>query len=381
MNNKVSRMGTELLDGKVKNSTTQKTSWPIDFSTLRSPPHSFATIVTIIVVLIVLILLALAVISVARLAIDLLGADSQRASEAVKSLLPIAAAVIGLPLIIWRLVILNQQTQISEAKTQIDRETHYTSIFSRSVEQLGQTRIIYESRTDEEGLETTTKTAPNVEVRLGGIHSLTRLAEESVRDREKIESTLRAYVRENSWSDRDGTVSKLPKATFPTSASWSFPYRRGTEQGKKEISDWTSASDQHAADQMTWANSLSETRVDVREAIDAVASMRRKLGGDTIGRFYESLFVGQSLRDELLSTSRFERCAFVNCTFTSQSEIAFTRCRFLLCRFQGTDATIRIHRSDVIHGTFSDLERCVVEIHASEIYGGQFLDLPTFDNQ
>ncbi|MFY9841192.1 MAG: hypothetical protein WAK55_32930 [Xanthobacteraceae bacterium] len=102
-------MGPELSDEKVKNSTAQKSSWPIEFATLHSPPQWFATAATTIVILIVLVLLVLAVISVARLTLDLIGTDSQRASEAVKSLLPIAAAVIGLPLIIWRLVILNER--------------------------------------------------------------------------------------------------------------------------------------------------------------------------------------------------------------------------------------------------------------------------------
>lgn len=200
-------MDPEALKANSKNLRSKPHTWPLDFSNLRSPPRWLAIAAATAGLLFVVFLLFLALISIARLAIDLLSDNQQQASEAVKSLLPIAAAVVGLPLIIWRLVILNQQTRISEAKTQIDRETHYTSIFSRGVEQLGQTREVKEISNSGDGTQSISRTAPNIEVRLGGIHSLTRLAEESIRDREKIENVLLSYVRENSWVDRRGISS------------------------------------------------------------------------------------------------------------------------------------------------------------------------------
>jgi hypothetical protein len=118
------------LEGRV----VRKKSWPVSFSAIKSPPPWIANTATAVAFLLALILVFPAVIAIARLAIDLLGNDTQRASDAVKSLLPIAAAAVGLPLIVWRLVILSQQTQISEAKTQIDRETYYTSLFAKSVD-------------------------------------------------------------------------------------------------------------------------------------------------------------------------------------------------------------------------------------------------------
>ncbi len=195
---------------KPKRTTTNQVAWPINLSNLKSPPQWFATGATIVVSLFAILLLFLAAVAIGRLAFDLLGDDHLRASDAVKSLLPIAAAALGLPLIVWRLVILSQQTRISEIRAQIDRETHYTSIFSKSVEQLGQTREVIETRDAAGALATITRTVPNIEVRLGGIHSLARLAEESKRDASKIENMLLSYVRENSWSNRRGEAATLP---------------------------------------------------------------------------------------------------------------------------------------------------------------------------
>jgi hypothetical protein len=181
----------------------QKTEWPIKFDTLR-PPTAFSVPVSVIGILIFITCILIAVLALAWLLADLISGDQRRASDAAKTALPLLAGAIGLPLIVWRLLILDRQTRISDEKTQIDRETHYTSIFSRSIDQLGQTRELKTSISTESGLLETTKTVPNIEVRLGGIHSLSRLAEESIRDREKIGNLLRSYIRENSWSDRTG---------------------------------------------------------------------------------------------------------------------------------------------------------------------------------
>jgi uncharacterized protein YjbI with pentapeptide repeats len=178
-----------------KDVPAKPTAWLIEPSALRSPPAWLANATIVLLILFGLLLLSLGLLAIARLAYDLLGDDQQRASEAVKSLLPIAAAAVGLPLIIWRLVILNQQTRISEAKTQIDRETYYTSIFAKSVELLG---FVRESKSVGADGNAITRSVPNIESRLGALYSLERLLTESIRDQRAIVETLCAYVRENS---------------------------------------------------------------------------------------------------------------------------------------------------------------------------------------
>lgn len=182
-------------DTEIAETTRVRHSWPITFKNVKHPPQPLAIALCVVGILVALWLTALTLIAIGRLAFDLFGGDQLRATEAIKSLLPLAAAAIGLPLIIWRLLILDQQTRISEQKTQIDRQTHYTSIFAKSIEQLGQTKEIKENRERNGVLETLSQTLPNIEVRLGGIHSLARLAEESKRDAIKIENTLLSYVR------------------------------------------------------------------------------------------------------------------------------------------------------------------------------------------
>jgi pentapeptide repeat protein len=188
-------MSADTPNQNLKRDLTQKTSWPIDFSILKSPPPWCANLATGVVILAVLILLFLAVVAITRLATDLLGNDAQRASDAAKSLLPIAAAVVGAALIIWRLVILNQQTQINETKTQIDRETYYTSIFAKSVELMG---LIRETKSVGADGKEIARSVPNIESRLGALYSLERLLTESTRDQRAIIETLCAYIRENS---------------------------------------------------------------------------------------------------------------------------------------------------------------------------------------
>jgi uncharacterized protein YjbI with pentapeptide repeats len=354
----------------LKGLATKTTSWPIDFSAVRSPPAWLANTATTIIFLFAVALFFLALVAIIRLAIDLLGDNPQRASEAIKSLLPIAAAAVGLPLIIWRLVILNQQTRISEIKTQIDRETHYTSIFSKSIDQLGQTREVNETREREHRLETTTRTVPNIEVRLGGIHSLTRLGEESIRDREKIENTLRSYVRENSWSDRRGFSSSAPAKSSPRFHAL-YAWSRSEEPDRdKALEVWESEVTEYTQNQLKWGASLSETRVDVNEAIDAIVKLRRLSQSTPPDRLYECLFVGRSFSSELLNATGFERCTFANCflNLKENSDLRFSNCQFLNSRFSGNTASIFFVRSILMSCGFEDLNDCSVSLRASTAY-------------
>jgi hypothetical protein len=73
-------------------------------------------------------------------------------------------------------------------------------------------------------------------MRLGGIHSLTELAEEGLKDRSKTKNILRSYIRENSWSDRDGEQSKAP-AWERNSNLYKWIYGEEFGDAAKEIED------------------------------------------------------------------------------------------------------------------------------------------------
>ncbi len=311
-----------------------QSGWPINFSVLRNPPNWFANFVTVLLFVIAIVLILLSLVAIVQLSFDLFSSDRRHVADAVKAILPMTAAAVGFPLIIWRLHILNVQTKISELKTQIDRETHYTSIFSRSIDQLGQTREQKTTNERDGVIETMTRTVPNIEVRLGGIHSLVRLAEESIRDREKIINTLLSYVRENSWSDRDGVRQKERRLNQPWSASpfWDFCSKFTSENSKNLLKKWMSENNKAADERTKWAQALMETRVDVNEAIDAI-KLLAPISNLKLNQFIECLFVGRFFVAGLLKNRAFHRCTFIRCRFSSSdiTNITFWQCNFNNC--------------------------------------------------
>jgi uncharacterized protein YjbI with pentapeptide repeats len=336
------------------NEGDQKRGWPTQFGLLR-PPTSVSVPVTVIILVIFVTCIIIALLALGWLLADLVSGDQKRSSDAAKTALPILAGAIGLPLIIWRLVILDRQTRISEEKTQIDRETHYTSIFSRSIDQLGQTRELKSSKVGSVGLETIARTVPNIEVRLGGIHSLVRLAEESRRDRAKIESTLLAYVRENSWFDRDGEKSNRPSTSIPDFSAISLFVRRGPVSSRvlESYNKWIANLAKAIEAYKGLGKSFVETRVDVNEAIDA-ACITDASDRKNPARFFECLFVGRQFSVEQLAHSRFERCVFVDCTFSliEIKDLSINNCTLYKCRIAITRSEITFHACRIIEMFF-----------------------------
>ena len=351
-----------------------KFRWPITFERLQRPPLWLSTTTTVILSTIALFLLLLSIAAIWQLAIDLLGSDRSHAADAVKSILPIAAAAVGLPLIIWRLVILNRQTATAEAKTQIDRETHYTSIFSRSVDQLGQTRELKTLSSKGNTAEAIARTVPNIEVRLGAIHSLTRLADESAKDARKIRSMLISYVRENSWSNRSGDAIVRPTTANKSTFGWSYSYRQNkvTEAAKSAYEEWKAAQDSDTTSQQNWAGSLADNRVDVSEAIEAIPTLPSE--HNESNPFYESLFVGRVLKRELLNSSTFDRCVFTNCSFeaNNSANLRFDNSSFIGCSITCENSNVLFLGCNFIDCRLSQIENSTLTFRScdlSNLYG------------
>ena len=100
------------------------------------------------------------------------------------------AGVIGAPFVAWRTLVAHQQTGIA-------RETHFTTLFTRAVEQLGATREITGdlNASGPAEAQSVSRTEANYEVRLGAIYALERIAQDSKRDHGLIMEVLCAYVR------------------------------------------------------------------------------------------------------------------------------------------------------------------------------------------
>ena len=105
--------------------------------------------------------------------------------ERVRAILLTIVAVLGLPFLIWRTVIADKQNQIN-------RESHNTEQFGRSIELLGATRL---------GGEDVPSAA--IETRVGAIFALERLAKTSLEDYGIIIETLSAYVKEQCGQPSD----------------------------------------------------------------------------------------------------------------------------------------------------------------------------------
>jgi uncharacterized protein YjbI with pentapeptide repeats len=126
------------------------------------------------------------------------GADTVQAASAA---LTAIAAIFGAVFLTWRTVVAHWQARASQEQATIQRETLYTTLFTKAVEQLGTTREVsvkVASHQDQASHSTITTTEPNIEVRLGAIYALEQIAHDSLRDHWPIMEVLSAYVRENS---------------------------------------------------------------------------------------------------------------------------------------------------------------------------------------
>jgi uncharacterized protein YjbI with pentapeptide repeats len=95
-------------------------------------------------------------------------------------------------------------------RTKVTEQGHITDRYTKAIEQLGAIKIVNGA------------TIPNVEVRLGAIYALERIALDSPRDHWTIMEVLTAYVRENA-----------PLPTIEASSKSNFePYRMQTNEGE-----------------------------------------------------------------------------------------------------------------------------------------------------
>lgn len=107
------------------------------------------------------------------------------------------AALLGAPFLIWG-------TWLKYQTVRFQKEGHMTDRISKAVEQLGAEKTVKVRTKDVDGKEITVEeTKPNIEVRIGAILSLERIAQDSTihdkgRDHVRVMEILCAYIRENA---------------------------------------------------------------------------------------------------------------------------------------------------------------------------------------
>jgi hypothetical protein len=172
----------------------------ISFGGFKNPPvwlAASAYSLAALLVLAVLVLVAIGLFATFQIAYETVVGELKDRVEAAKVFFPILLALVGGPLLIWRVVTAHVQATAARHQADVAQDGLYTSLFTKAVEQLGATR---ESKTSQKApggqkIEITTTTEPNLEVRLGAIYALERIAQDSLRDYWSIFEVLCAYVR------------------------------------------------------------------------------------------------------------------------------------------------------------------------------------------
>jgi hypothetical protein len=165
---------------------------------LKRPPEALASFVYVVAILFaiaVLIMAGFALLASFRFAYESLVGEFSHRVEVAKVFFPVLVALIGGPVLIWRALTAHWAAQAARHQADTAREGQYTDLFTRAVEQLGATREVKRYVDVDDGAggkrrEQCNETEPNLEVRLGAIYALDRVARDSERDHWPIMQVL-----------------------------------------------------------------------------------------------------------------------------------------------------------------------------------------------
>lgn len=208
--------------------------------------------------LIALIIILMAVVGVIQLFGAVVGLGpyaDDTTGAAIRNLGLFLFALFGAPFLVWRSMVAQQQVKVAEQSQITDR-------INKAVEGLGSVKSVKVFKQipkyyvdengvpqfDPEGQEIPLtnasgdqifdqlayeKTEPNLEVRLGAIYALERIAQDSTRDHFQIMEILSAYIRENAPPLED-TPKSIKKTRADVQAVITVIGRRSQKQIEKE---------------------------------------------------------------------------------------------------------------------------------------------------
>ena len=158
---------------------------------------------------------------------------SETQSAAIRNIGLFLAAIIGVPFVIWRSAVAQKQVDVTE-------QGHITDRINNAVEGLGAEKTVKRQRRrkngklayahDKDNKPDFSKpimediTLPKLEVRIGAIYALERIAQDSDRDHLQIMEILCAYIRQNAGRDHVA----LPEGQ-PTPKDWRVWGKSGRE--------------------------------------------------------------------------------------------------------------------------------------------------------
>ncbi|MBY5988354.1 pentapeptide repeat-containing protein [Roseovarius atlanticus] len=306
---------------------------------------------------------------------------------AIRNIGLVLAAAFGAPFIAWRSMVAQKQADVAEQGQITDR-------INTAVEGLGAEKTVSIHRKDREGKylyheregsehrgegsEYRGKnkldykrpvivqlTEPNLEVRVGAVYALKRIAEDSPRDRVTILDILCSYVRQNAPGSE---AIESPHQVFnELSGGWADTppmnahqiFRSARYAAANTIGVDPTELNQETLEQ--WSRTLPEPRIDVQTAITAIGSIkqefyeiRAKYAPDLRQTNLQNIrlegdFSNSSFRGAKLDNSIFIG-TFVNTTMT---ECSLQNIRTVNCDFTHSDFL-----GSILSGAFFGASNC-----------------------
>jgi uncharacterized protein YjbI with pentapeptide repeats len=354
----------------------------INFDALRIPPATFAAFVYVIATLIVGTLLIFAIIGSFRFAYETVAGELKDRVEVAKVFFPVMVALIGGPVLIWRALTAHWAAQAARRQAETGREEHFTGLFTKAVEQIGATREATKLAPQDGTTpalpvpQTITTTEPNLEVRLGAIYALERIAQDSQRDHGSIMEVLCAYARN---PQNCGSAIKRPKDAFPPAA-----------QGQLGTRQWRD-----------WLDSLPDLRVDIQAVVSVLArrppervqyereqnarldfrSANLQCGKFQRGKFSGAIFDDANLDRAIFSfadlrgasfiTAQLEQAVLMDAELDSADFGGATMC---LARFRRTSAKSTMFNLANLHAAvFQEVKLIEPEFVSANLSGARFI--------
>lgn len=293
-----------------------------------------------LLVFVVAILFTFALLAAFKVLGTSLFSDLPNGTGASFGLTGIIVAVIGSPFVVWRTMVAQKQASIAEQGLFTDR-------LNKAVEALGAERIVTNAVEGDDGKTPTTIAQPKVEVRVGAILALDRIAIDSPDDSLRILELLNAYLTENckggetskNGIERDFLPSDL-KAAFRISFKLAQEFDKSTTFSQRLQLDY---------------RRLDLSKFHVLDTDFQFARFNHVNMSDAL--FHGCKFKNCHLRAITAKNTVFQQTRFYKCLFRRNYKLAsvrFVDCGFLMSAFHQVDLTSAKIELKKLKSTFGD---------------------------
>jgi len=165
---------------------------------------------------------------------------------ALVGLMTALGGLVGLPLAVLRVLTTERQTRTAE-------QGHITDRIAKAVELIGTDKVVKEGKEE--------RSQPNIEVRIGGLFALERIARDSLDDHIQVMEILCAYIRQNALAQKVA----LPEQDDPTPEQWWKWAETGRHHPRDDIAVAITIIERRGAAQKQ-REELTKYRLDLRRA-------------------------------------------------------------------------------------------------------------------